>query len=498
MAHKWRDIPCVLKDVNVQGKGEKHHSPKRCRNYARHGKLILTRTMPNSSLDRTDTWDPAYTYVIGHQRPDTDSIAAALGYAWLLTETGHKNIIAARAGQPGEQAIFAVTRFEQSLPRLLTGVAPTFAHVVKECTSVLPEAPLSDALARIAAGEQVVPVVDVSGKPEGIVTPLGLSRAYARSLQLSAGRGKGNDAAEMPPLPSCKEVAEPALMFKERERISDHRSALLRAESHQFMVTTLGGMYIGMATQRDLLQPPRARLILVDHNELTQAVVGAEEADIVGVLDHHRLGNPPTAAPIPFVVDPVGSTSTLVAEQCESHGKTPPQGLAGLLLSGILSDTLTFRSPTTSERDKAVAKWLAQICRVDMHKYGEELLRSAPSLGSRTASEILDTDRKSYAMGGVSVSVSQVEVTGMQELPQRKDELLAAMDERLYRENLALLCLMITDVVTGRSIMLARGDNNLVDSLPFSHVEDYQFDLGDIVSRKKQLVPALYNVFENA
>jgi manganese-dependent inorganic pyrophosphatase len=452
--------------------------------------------MPNtSSSDRTDTWDPAYTYVIGHQRPDTDSIAAALGYAWLLTETGHKNIVASRAGQPGEQALFALNRFDQGLPRLLSGVAPTFAHVVKECESVLPEAPLSEALARIAAGEQVVPVVEASGKPTGIVTPLGLSRAYARSLTLPAGRGKSDPP---PALPSCQEIAEPAIMFKERERISDHRSALLRADSHQFMVTTLSGMYLGMATQRDLLQPPRARLILVDHNELTQAVVGADEAEIVGVLDHHRLGNPPTASPIPFVVDPVGSTSTLVAEQCESHGKMPPLGLAGLLLSGILSDTLTFRSPTTSERDKAVAKWLAQICRVDMHKYGEELLRSAPTLGSRTATEILDTDRKSYEMGGVSISISQVEVTGMQELPQRKDELLAAMDERLYRENLALLCLMITDVVTGQSTMLVRGDNNLVDSLPFSHIADYQFDLGDIVSRKKQLVPALYNVFEMA
>jgi manganese-dependent inorganic pyrophosphatase len=133
-----------------------------------------------------------------------------------------------------------------------------------------------------------------------------------------------------------------------------------------------------------------------------------------------------------------------------------------------------------------------------MHKYGEDLLRSAPSLGSRTASEILDTDRKSYQMGGVSISVSQVEVTGMQELPQRKAELFTAMDERIYRENLALLCLMITDVVTGRSILLARGDNNLVDALPFAHIDDYQFDLVDIVSRKKQLVPALYNVFESA
>lgn len=443
--------------------------------------------------DRFELWDPDHTYVIGHQRPDTDSIAAALGYAWLLTETGHKDILAARAGQPGEQALFALNRFEQMLPKLLSGVAPTFAHVARCCNSVPPDAPLSEALARIAGGEQVIPIVEEAGKPVGVVTPLGLARAYARSLSLAPGKGKGDDLTG---LPTCREVAEPALMFKERERISDHKNTLLRSETHEFMVVTAEGMYVGMASQRDLLQPPRARLILVDHNELTQAVVGADEAEIVGVLDHHRLGNPPTAAPIPFVVDPVGSTSTLVAEQCESHGKTPPSGLAGLLLSGILSDTLVFRSPTTSERDKAVAKWLAQVCRVDMIRYGGELLRSSPSFGSRTVAEILDTDRKAYEMGGVEVSVAQAEVTGMQELPQRKEELLAAMDDRLARENLALICLMITDVVTGHSVLLVRGDERLSDALPFAHVADYQFDIGDMVSRKKQLIPALYNVFE--
>jgi len=448
--------------------------------------------------ERSEIWDPEHTYVIGHQRPDTDSIAAALGYAWLLSETGHPNVVAARAGQPGEQALFALNRFGLALPRLLTGVAPTFAHVARVCTPVSPEAPLSEPLARIAGGEQVVPIVEDDGKPVGVVTPLGLARAYAQSLALAPGKEIGRGEGLVSGLPLCREVAEPALMFKERERITDHRNGLLRAETHEFMVINASGLYAGMASQRDLLQPPRAHLILVDHNELSQAVVGAEEADIVGVLDHHRLGNPPTAAPIPFVVDPVGSTSTLVAEQCESYGRTPSGSLAGLLLSGILSDTLVFRSPTTSERDRAVAKWLAQICRVDIIRYGDELLRSSPSFGSRTVDDILDTDRKNYEMGAVSVSVSQVEVTGMQELPQRKDEILAAMDDRRDREQLALICLMITDVVTGRSMLLAGGEQYLLDALPFAHASDYQFDLGEIVSRKKQLLPALYNVFESA
>src|SRR5205814_667440 len=136
----------------------------------------------------------------------------------------------------------------------------------------------------------------------------------------------------------------------------------------------------------------------------SQAVAGAEEAEIVGVLDHHRLGNPGTAAPIPFVVDPVGSTSTLVGERCFQHGLEPPAELAGMLLSGLLSDTLVFRSPTATERDRAAAAWLARLCGADAAAYGEELLHASPGL-SRPAEEILDGARKAYQMGGKAVSL---------------------------------------------------------------------------------------------
>jgi len=285
--------------------------------------------------------------------------------------------------------------------------------------------------------------------------------------------------------------------FRERDRLSDHRNGLLRQDDTSFLVVSEEGKYVGIATQRRLLQPPRARLILVDHNELSQAVAGADEADIVGVLDHHRLGNPPTASPIPFVVDPVGSMSTLVAEKARERALSPPRSIAGMLLSGILSDTLVFRSPTTSTRDRAVAAWLANLCQVDMHQWGDELLRSSPGLGSRTAAEVIDGDRKPYEMTRGTISIGQVEVTSMEELPQRRDELLAALEDRRERENLALICLMITDVVTGRSRLLVRGDSRIVSALPFARAGAGEFDLGDIVSRKKQLAPALHNVLES-
>jgi manganese-dependent inorganic pyrophosphatase len=451
--------------------------------------------MPDSAAnaaDRLDTaWDPDITYVVGHQRPDTDAIASALGYAWFLSNSGYDRIRPARTGQPGEQTQFALKRFGATPPPLLTGVAPTFGHVAAPSAVVLPDAPLAEAMARFAEDEQVVPVVDQDHRPKGVVTPLAVARAYATRL---SGRQKG-------PEPTCADLAEPLPTFKERERISDHRGQILRMDETHFLVTDEQGFYVGMATQRDILQPPRAKLILVDHNELSQAVVGADEADIVGVLDHHRLGNPATAAPIPFTVDPVGSTSTLVAEKCRDRALDPPKEIAGMLLSGILSDTLVFRSPTATARDRAAAAWLAHLCRIEMKAFGEELLGASPGLGGRTVDDILDGDRKTYEMAGQNVSIAQVEVAGMaqmQELPHRRGEIERAMGDRLQREHLALFGLMITDVVTGRSRMLAKGEERLVSALPFSRITDGEFDIGDIVSRKKQLAPALYSILESA
>ncbi len=435
--------------------------------------------------EKYETWSPDVTYVIGHQRPDTDAIASALGYAWYLTETGHANIQAARCGQPNEQAQFALKRFEATAPRLLAGVAPTFHHAAISQPTVKPTDPLPAAMLRVAEGDRVIPIVGETGKPVGIVTSLALARAYTAPVNMTVML-----------LQPVQNVAEEALTFSERERISDHRNMILRSETDDFVIVTEEGIYLGVATRRRVLDPPRARLILVDHNELSQAVTDAEEAEIVGVLDHHRLGNAATAMPIPFVIEPVGSTSTLVAEHCRKANLVPPPPIAGMLLSGILSDTLVFRSPTTTERDQEIAKWLAELANVSMFTYGEELLRASPGLSMRSADEILDSDRKTYHMGGNPVSIGQIEVTGFQELPDQHQALLAALNARRQQEGLSLVGLMITDIVTGRSHLLAQGDNWILTALPFNRVGDHEYDLEDMVSRKKQLVPTLHAVLE--
>jgi len=435
--------------------------------------------------ERSDRWDPNRVYVIGHQRPDTDAIASALGYAWFLKSTGMENVVAARAGQPGEQAVFALKRFEQPPPTLVTGVAPTFAHVATMQPFVRPDDPLPAAMARVAEGDRVVPVVDADGRPVGIVTSLALARAYTAPMNVTMMLAQ-----------PCKNIAEVAPTLNHRDRILDHRTGLLRSETDDFLIVSESGEYLGVATRRHILEPPRAQLILVDHNELSQAVNDAHEAEIVGVLDHHRLANAATATPIPFVVDPVGSTSTLVAEKCRLHDLSPPKGIAGMMLSGILSDTLVFRSPTTTDRDRLAARWLADIAGVDTEKYGQELLRAQPGLAARAASDVLDTDRKNYEINGQSVSIGQVEVTGLQELPDRRKELLEALNERRIREALVLSALMVTDVVTGRSHLLCVGETWILTALPFTRTADGEFDLGEMVSRKKQLVPILMAIIE--
>ena len=436
--------------------------------------------------ERHDPWQTGLTYIIGHQRPDMDAIASAVGYAWFLGQTGDEKVVAARAGQVGAQAAFALGYFGTRPPRVLSSAAPTFGHVASPQEPVTPDDLLGEAMSRLAQGERLVPVVDGGGKLLGGLTPLALARAYA---QVAGGQARASEQ-------TCRAYVEDLPTVPAGDRIRDRRGTMLRGGGEEFLVVGEDGHYQGTASRQCLLEPPRARLILVDHNELSQAVTGADEAEIVGVLDHHRLGNASTASPIPFVVEPVGSTSTLVAEACRLGNAAPPADIAGLLLSGILSDTLVFRSPTVTDRDRRAADWLAGLSGIEIPDFGQHLIQASPGLVDRSADQIVDSDRKNYEMAGKAVSVAQVEVTGFGELPERKQDLLEALDARRERDGLALICLMVTDVVTIQSRLLCRGDSAILGGLPFGRIDGSEFELGSIVSRKKQLVPALQGAIE--
>jgi manganese-dependent inorganic pyrophosphatase len=220
----------------------------------------------------------------------------------------------------------------------------------------------------------------------------------------------------------------------------------------------------------------------------------------VEIIDHHRLSSLPTDTPIPIDIQPVGSTSTLVAERTRADGVALPPGVAGVLLCGILSDTLVFRSPTTTARDRAVARWLGEAAGLYTENIspdeaiaalGEALLGAGAELGGRSADDIVRADLKLYEVGRLRVGVAQTEVTGFAALDARHTDLGIALERLRETDHLALALLVVTDVLRGDSRILAAGEPRLIAALPYRHRDDNTLDAPGVVSRKKQILPAL-------
>ena len=268
------------------------------------------------------------------------------------------------------------------------------------------------------------------------------------------------------------------------------------------MVVDGAGGYVGICTRADMMQPPRMKLILVDHNEAGQAVSGLLDADLLEVLDHHRLGTINTTIPISFHVDTVGSCSTLVSERMRIARLTPPPEVAGMLLSGLLSDTLVFKSPTTTPRDRGSAMWLAwhafgvDDAEQSMLVYGEALLRAGADISNRSAQDMVTADFKEFEAGAVKFGVAQVEVTTFNVVLDRMGEIRAALHTLQEHRGLNFAALMITDIVMNNSLLVCVGEARYYERLPFSRKGDAIYDMPGVVSRKKQLLPTMLGMLQ--
>jgi manganese-dependent inorganic pyrophosphatase len=243
----------------------------------------------------------------------------------------------------------------------------------------------------------------------------------------------------------------------------------------------------------------------VDHNEPGQALGSLEEAELVEILDHHRLGNASTHIPIRFTVDIVGSTSTLVSERVEDAGLSAPPALAGLLLAGLLSDTLILTSPTTTDRDQRAAERLGRWAFVrsgplegeSIQSYGQQVLRAGSGLSSRDPSEVVSTDLKLYEAGGKSFAIAQAEVTDLMQLDEHLAGLKKALEELRQRRAVNFAMLMVTDVVSGSSRLLTDNEPAELSDLPYPRQLDGTRLAEGVVSRKKQLLPVVLGLLES-
>lgn len=437
--------------------------------------------------------------VLGHRNPDMDAIAAAVGYAWVLNETHDESYQAGRVGQPNAQTKFALERFGMDAPPLVADVRARISDVTEHVPHLHDNQTILEACQSIARTVRPAPLLRDDLTPVGLLTGAGLFANLADALSSTSVLALAKEFDRL----AVSAISGTPMILNGDAFIQDVIGTVIRAGDDDFLVVDAEGKYIGLCRKSNLVSPPRHRVVMVDHNELQQAVPGLDEAEIIEVLDHHRLSTVPTQVPIRFSIEPVGSTSTLVFERgADHHLKFPPE-VAGVLLCGILSDTLVFRSPTATARDRAAAFELAKMAqlRPTLHsdtlvqeaieELGGALLAAGAGLGTRPASEIVGTDFKDYEVSEYKVRISQVEVTSFAEVTGRLDDLRAALQDIVDSERMAMALLMITDVVRGNSRLLAIGENKIIAALPYARNQDGTLDAPQVVSRKKQLLPTV-------
>jgi manganese-dependent inorganic pyrophosphatase len=258
------------------------------------------------------------------------------------------------------------------------------------------------------------------------------------------------------------------------------------------------GALVGILSKSDFLKDIPRELILVDHNELAQAVRGAERVPIVEILDHHKLGGFASDTPILFWNNPVGSTSSIVTMCYQQAGLHVPKAMAGLLMAGLISDTLNLTSPTATAIDRQILDHLSGIAETDAAVLAEEIFSQGSPLLTMSADQAITADCKSYDEDGQRFSVAQIEELTFAHFHEKRDALLEALEHWQKREQLLFAALLVTDITDQSSLLLVRGEDRFLSSIDYPIVAPFVWKLAGVVSRKKQLLPYLLRCLEIA
>jgi manganese-dependent inorganic pyrophosphatase len=273
--------------------------------------------------------------------------------------------------------------------------------------------------------------------------------------------------------------------------VQSFRQSLSKATSRHMPVADEEGRVVGVIFEGDLAKEPNVEVIMVDHNEPSQAIEGIENYKILEVIDHHRLGNLSTRYPITFINRVVGATCTIIANLYREQKVPLEKGIASILLCGILSDTLVLQSATTTDTDVETAEYLASITGLDIKTLGLDLQNAANQVNSLPARELISMDIKEYKECGMSFTVSQIEVGSTETMIERRDEIIAVLEESRAGKNHLFAALLATDVTILDSLLFVAGNKYFSGLISFPMIAQDVYELKGIVSRKKQLIPLL-------
>ena len=285
--------------------------------------------------------------------------------------------------------------------------------------------------------------------------------------------------------------------FSAEDHISSVKRRIANSNDPLYLVVNDEKKLIGVFSKSDILRPSSTRIALVDHNELGQAVNGASEVQITEILDHHRLGNIPTEQPILFINRPVGSTCSIVADLFKTHKLTPEPNIAGIMMAGIISDTLLLNSPTATPLEGELLDWLSPIAGIEPEALADIIFTAGSVVINSKPAEVISSDCKIYDEGELRFSVSQIEELGFDKFWKKEDALGKALEAYRIKEKLFFSFLLVTDINSHDSLLVVAGNDELKASINYpQRGQSNIYELSGIVSRKKQLIPYISSLLK--
>jgi manganese-dependent inorganic pyrophosphatase len=284
--------------------------------------------------------------------------------------------------------------------------------------------------------------------------------------------------------------------FKHYDLVRDVQKELRKSNEGGFVVVDDDGFIRGIITRLSFLTDWRFRVALVDHNELSQAVDGVEEATVEEIIDHHRLGYRSTDQPITFINKVVGCTCTIIAELYRNSRQDPPPQIAGLMLSAILSDTVILQSPTTTSLDRELAAWLAGLAGVEIDSFGARMFSAGCAVEGADPKMLIQQDLKIYEENGWKLSVSQMETVGLEAFKSMREALVRELEHAKDDAGCQFSCLMVTDITSSTSLLLCAGEEKIIHAITYPKVGENLFEMVGVLSRKKQMMPYLVDLLK--
>jgi manganese-dependent inorganic pyrophosphatase len=440
-------------------------------------------------------------FVVGHRNPDNDSISSAVAYAYLKNELAKRNgsdekYISARLGPLPAESAWVLEQNNLEAPVLIEHVYPRLEDVM----SNNPKAISSDATVMEAGCElhksniRSLIVEDPAGKFLGLISTRAIAERYISATGAFVdGDSSSEDAVANSLVESLhQKVSEltttSVLTFSKDAILKEVTPELLDSDLQEAVVLDSEGKAIGVATKSDVAKAAKRRVVLVDHNEIRQAVPGIEDAEVVEIIDHHRIADVSTANPIQFLNLPLGSTATIITLEYKKNEVEIPASIAAVLLSAILTDTVVLKSPTTTQIDREQAEFLAGIIGTDVQGFGLSVFKSRNAGEVISVEQLVEADSKEFPVGDTVVLIAQHETVDLEGALEREEEIREHMRGILNAKGYDFVLLLVTDILAEGSQFLVEGNKKVVEKVFGIEVNDNGGNwMPGVLSRKKQV-----------